>query len=350
MINSVVKYTSKEIEYSLLTIYDESEQQETRKIYPSTVKVQYIKPVENVLASSLLYLAKEVDDFDVLHFHDFPLGRDLPLVFKTCFRGKKLVYSHHISLETLVQGRLTLGYCHWVFRALAGIWKKVIANSRYIVNNDLSRFGNLRDKTCMIPNGVDVDLIRKAKPFDLEGEPSILFVGHLDYTKGIDILLEAFNVFLSRETKTNPKLHIVGSGALDETCRKYVSQRSLNDKVCFWGSVPQPFRLIKGCDIVVIPSRYENAPIVLLEAMAAGKPVIASRVGGIPEVLKQGVNGILTEPSSGQIADAIESLCKNWKLAEEYGKNNQETAALFTWKRIAQSYAKLYQSVVRSGH
>lgn len=348
VINNIVKYTSKKIEYSLLTIYEETELPEIQKIYPSTVKIEYIKPAGNVLASFLLYLVKEVDDFDILHFHDFPFGRDLPLALKTYLRGKNLVYSHHISLEQLIHNRLTLGYYYSVFKGFARIWRKVVANSKYIVDNDLSRFRSLQYKISVIRNGVDAELIRRVEPIDLDGEPSIVFVGHLAYRKGIDILLEAFNILLSRGIKANPKLHIVGSGILEKTCREYVARAHTSDKVCFWGSVPESlkFRIMKGSDIIVIPSRHENAPIILLEAMAAGKPVIASRVGGIQEVFQHGVNGILTDPSSDQIAIAIESLCKNERLVEEYERKNQEVARIFAWEKIAQSYATLYESIV----
>jgi glycosyltransferase involved in cell wall biosynthesis len=348
VINHVVRYTADEVEYSLLTVCDEAELREIRGVYPSTVKIQYVKPVENVAASSLLYLAKEVDDFDILHFHDFPLGRDLPLLLKTYLRGKKLVYSHHISLEELIHDRLTLGYYYSALRGFAGVWEKVIANSVYILENDLSRFRSLRKKTFVIRNGIDAELIRQTKPLEMDGDPSILFVGHLDYRKGIDMMLEAFYKFVSRQVGAESKLHIVGSGALDKACREYVSHRKLDSKVRFWGSVPEElkFRLIKGSDIVVIPSRYENAPIVLLEAMAAGKPVIASRVGGIPEIVDHEVNGILIEPFTHQIAIAIESLSRNRSLIKEYGKNNEKKASLFTWRRIAKSYAELYKSIL----
>jgi len=103
---------------------------------------------------------------------------------------------------------------------------------------------------------------------------------------------------------------------------------------------------MKGADIVVVPSRYETLGIVVLEAMAAGKPVIASRVGGIPEVAKHGVNGILTYPSSNQVAMAVKTFCEGRQLIEEYGKNNQKAIASFDWKKIGKSYAQLYASVI----
>lgn len=350
VINNIVKFTCDRIEYSLLTVYDETEISQIREIYPSKIEFECIKPTGNILSDIMRYSVKKVGDFDILHFHDLPFGRDLPFALKNHLRGKNLIYSHHISYEELVHNKLALGYYYSAFNWLGAIWKRVVTNSQFVVNNDLLRFPSLRGKICIIRNGVNVELIRKAKPMSLEGDPSVLFVGHLLHRKGIDILLEAMRLLSSREIEANPKLHVVGSGEMEESCKKYIIRNGLSKKVDLWGSVPESlkFRLMKGADIIVVPSRYENAPIVLLEAIAAGKPVVATCVGGIPEMFEQGINGMLTSPSSYQIAMAIKHLCERRRLIEEYGANNQEVAKLFDWKNIAELYVKLYESVAKS--
>ena len=299
VIHNIVKNTCKDIEYVLLTVYDRTESLETSELYSSKVEIQYIKTEGSVLSSALHYLTKNLDAFDILHFHDFPFGRDLPLFCKTYFRKRKLIYTHHIAYEQLYQNKLLLGYYHSFFNPFGAMVNKVVANSEFVAKNDLARFGSLQNKIILIRNGVDFEFINNAKPLILEGDPSLLYVGHLNYRKGIDILLESMKILKSLQIKANPKLHIVGSGIKDEECRAYVARNDLNDRVCFWGSVgeSQKFRLMKGADIIIIPSRYEVAPVVLLEAMAAGKPIIATCVGGIPEVFRQGTNGMLTKPS-----------------------------------------------------
>jgi glycosyltransferase involved in cell wall biosynthesis len=347
VINNIIRYTCDRIEYSLLTTYDETEMAKIRKIYPSGIEFNYVKLGHNVLTDTARYFVKEVGDFDILHFHDLPFGREFLLVMKNYVLGKNLLYSHHISYEALSHNRMLLGYYYSAFNWLGATWKKVVANSQFIINNDLSRFRNLQGKVCLIRNGVDVELIRKTKPVNLEGDPSILFVGHLVQRKGIDVLLEAMRLLSSHRIQASPKLHIVGSGEMEENCKEYVIRHGLKNKVHFWGALQESskFRIMKGADVIVIPSRYENAPIVLLEAIAAGKPIIATSVGGIPEIFEQGAKGILTSPSSHQIARAIVYLCERTTLIEEYGENNQKVAALFDWKNVAESYVKLYESV-----
>jgi glycosyltransferase involved in cell wall biosynthesis len=226
--------------------------------------------------------------------------------------------------------------------------RRVVTNSRFVVENDLSRFKGFRGKVCVIGNGVDVDFINGVNPLDLEGDPSIVFVGHLVYRKGIDVLLRALRVLCPR-VEFKVKLHVVGSGVMERECREYVLRHDLDDKVRFWGSVDEllKFRILKGADVLVLPSRYENLPVALLEGMAAGKAIVATRVGGVSEIFKNGVNGLLTVPSSVNIADALRLLCENKHLINEYSENNVRAALSFDWKNIVESYVKLYQSVLR---
>ena len=346
VINNIVKYTCDRIHYVLLTLYRRDEQEEINTLYPKGVDIEYVKPSGNVFKDFLRYLIKELYDVDVVHFHDFPLGRDLPLALKMILRQSALIYSHHISLEEFIRNSFRLGYYYSCFNVFGKLFRRVVTNSNFIVRADLSRFKSLRGKISVIRNGVDIGFIRRIKPLKLDGGPSIVFVGHLIYRKGVDILLESFRVLCSR-CDLNPRLHVVGSGPLEEWCRKYVSSHNLSEKVRFWGSVDEllKFRILKGADILVLPSRYENLPIVLLEGMAAGKAIVATRVGGVGEIFEHGVNGLLVTPSSIAVAEALRIMCENRSLIEEYGKNNERAALNFDWKKIAEFYVKLYRMV-----
>lgn len=349
VINNIVKFTADKIDYSLLTVYDEDELLEIGRLYPRNVDINYVKPTGSIFESFMRYLVKNVDDFDILHFHNLPLGGDLPFALKTYLRKKSLIYSHHNSLEEFNNNRFARGYYYLCLNQFGRVFKKVVVNSHFIAQNDLARFGVLRDKVCVIRNGVDVEFIKSVEPLDLEGEPSILFVGHLVRRKGIDILLKAFTILSSFGLEAKPKLHIVGSGDLEKSCREYVVDHNLVGKVCFWGSLDETLktRMMKGADMVVLPSLFENASIAILEAMAAGKAVVATRVGGTPEILEHGTNGILTDPSSIQVAKAIRFLCENKPEREMYGKNNEMAVSPFSWNKIAESYVRLYNSVAK---
>ena len=347
VISNIAKYSSNSINFSVLGSYDEFEQKEIKELYPSKIEIDYISST-NLLKQIIYYLNKRIDNFDVIHFHEFPFARKFPLFLKAKLKHTKLIYSHHLSLEELLSNRIAVAYYNSSLNLLGKKLDSIVVNSSYVANNDLSRFKALNNKIRVIRNGVDVDLIRSTKSCFLEGNPSFLFVGHLVYRKGIDNLLKAFKMLITSDMikGKEPMLHIIGTGLLEGSCKQFVALNGLTQKIKFWGEISESrkFQLIKGADIIVVPSRCEPFGIVALEGMAAGKPLIATSVGGIPEIVKHGLNGILTNSSSEQIAEAMKTFCENKDLIEKYGKNNEKVAMSFDWRLVAQSYSKLYIS------
>jgi glycosyltransferase involved in cell wall biosynthesis len=89
---------------------------------------------------------------------------------------------------------------------------------------------------------------------------------------------------------------IIGSGPLEQSLRLKVKSLKLEDKIIFTGAIPNAAKYLKAFDVFVLPSEKEGLPYTIIEAMAAGLPIVASRVGGIPEMIKDGVNGFLINP------------------------------------------------------
>ena len=143
----------------------------------------------------------------------------------------------------------------------------------------------------------------------------ILYVGNLTVEKGIYDLLEGFARFATRERSAKARLTYIGSGR--EKARlgaRIASDSRLRGKVTVL--LPRSNRevaeLMRNCDVLVLPSHSEGLGMVAVEACACGKPVIASDIGGLPEVVQDGVNGILVRPRSpDDIADALELLSKD---------------------------------------
>jgi glycosyltransferase involved in cell wall biosynthesis len=104
-------------------------------------------------------------------------------------------------------------------------------------------------------------------------------------------------------------------------------------------------RLFKGCTLFVLPSHYEGSPLVNVEAMAVGKPVIATRVGGVAEVVIDGETGLLTAAGDpAGLADALCRLLENPGLAEKLGKAGRREVATLDWPNIAERYDSVYES------
>ena len=176
----------------------------------------------------------------------------------------------------------------------------------------LAGWGVDERRLTVIPNGIDAELFACAEPA-AEGQ-RILFVGRLSPEKGIQHLIQAMPAVLAKFA--DAKLLLVGNGPLLGEVRDQVTRLGLTDSVQFAGRQPRSAmpRWYGEATLVVLPSIQESFGVVLIEAMASGRAVVASRVGGIPEVLADGECGLLVPPGdSGQLAQAITRL-----LADEH--------------------------------
>ena len=196
--------------------------------------------------------------------------------------------------------------------------------------------------------GLDLSTIRNVQS-QITKDQYILSLRRLDYSKGIDILIKAFNLIKD----TFPKLHLIiaGEGPEEQNLKNIVREYSLQDKVTFTGVVEfkEGMSLLKGAEMTVVPSRSEGGGLVNIEAQASGCPVIASRVGGIPEYVKDGESGILFNTGNFQeLADKISTLLTNKILREKIVEGGYKHAQNFSWDMLAPQYIDLYEKAIAS--
>lgn len=201
---------------------------------------------------------------------------------------------------------------------------KVIAVSRDIEGVLVQRYG--AERVVFIHNGIDLDSVQttlqsgemRRRWYCSESTVVIGTVGRLVPVKGHATLLEAFRRLLG--SIPNAKLLVVGEGPLGEQLQGRVKQMGLEQVVIFAGHQEQVHDFINMMDIFVLPSLHEGIPMVLLEALAMEKAVIASAVGGIPEVVSHGYSGILMEPGDTmQLVEGLKELIYNRDKAAALG-------------------------------
>lgn len=179
-------------------------------------------------------------------------------------------------------------------------------------------------KLDVIPNGVWLEEFDEVEPFEF-AHPYIVCIGRLNQVKGIDVLLHAFARIVSRETEAC--LLIAGDGPERVRLQALVLALGLQHRVKFLGQLsPEAVRgLLKGCQFLVLTSWAEGMPGVILEAMASGKAVVATGVGGVDEVVQHQRSGILV--SAGDVdatADAICRLSRDPALARAMGAHGRK--------------------------
>ena len=199
----------------------------------------------------------------------------------------------------------------------------------------------------VIPVGIS-DKYFKFKNREITGR--LLFVGGVEPRKGLLSLLEAIKILKDEGLKTD--LHIVGRIRKKEyfdKLDKYIEMNNLSEYVTFMGFLDdnELKNEYEECSMFVLPSQEESQGLVLVEAMAAGKPIVATNVGGIPYVVDDGKTGFLVGYGEiEKIAKSILKLLENDKLRAEMGENGKEKAMFFTLDEIAKQTYDVYQTLV----
>ena len=204
----------------------------------------------------------------------------------------------------------------------------------------------------IIPNGVDTKHFSPdALPIEefIDGKLNILFIGRLEKRKGLDYLLEAYKRV--KPEIPDSRLIVVGPGIrLRHKYEKRVRRSGLKDVVFVgYASYRDLPRYYKTADIVCCPAiGWESFGIVLIEAMAVGKPIVASNIKGYASVLTNGVEGLLVPPKNAEkLAEALISLMSDESLRQQLGANGWHRATEYSWESVAQRVLDYYVRVLK---
>ena len=283
----------------------------------------------------------ERERFDVLHFHE-PFVPFLSLFLlreSSCVNIATFHAYAGFSPSYEFGSRALRGYAGRLHGRIA-----VSAAARHFIDRFFP--GDYK----VIPNGVDVTRFATAVPIARwqDGTPNVLFVGRHEPRKGLLDLLKAHRIL--RRTGGKSRLLIVGSGPQEREARRYVATRGLNG-VEFLGRVSddEKAQLYRTADVYVSPATGgESFGIVLLEAMAAGTPIVASDIHGYKGVVRRGREGLLVPPRQPrELAIAIDRLLADPALREQMGAAGRARAEEFSWPRVTAKVDDYYGFVIR---
>jgi glycosyltransferase involved in cell wall biosynthesis len=280
---------------------------------------------------------------DVVNVH-FPDGQ-IPFVLnlRRHFRFRLVVSLHGHELLRWQETGSASTKATWsdgasALRSLLRDTDAVTACSRYLLNRAIELEPLIASKGTVVYNGIDPARFDDRTPHH-RLRPYILAFGRLTYKKGFDLLLEAFARLAGRFP--NLDLLLVGEGDERTTLEEQVQRLGIATRVEFHNRATQDgvVKLLNGCRLLVVPSREEPFGIVALEGLAAGKPVLATRVGGLPEVVPVPPN-LLVEPSVEGLQHGLEAMLGATIPSTE--DTNREVAQRFTWNRMFDAYRRVY--------
>jgi|SRR5882672_9881400 len=224
----------------------------------------------------------------------------------------------------------------------------VVVPSKSFETDVLAAYPSLQQKICCIHNGYDADEIAAAgPPTPRVDDITVLCIAALISKKGIDVLLRA----LQQCTASRLKLRLIGEGPLWGELESLAVDLGLTDRVTFLGPKERPevFAELQRCDFLAMPSRHpsESFGLAVLEAMAFGKPVVASAVGGLRELVVDGATGLLVpHEDPTRLAHALDALAGDALLRTALGRAGRARAEHFTTAATANSYETLFNDLV----
>jgi len=287
----------------------------------------------------------ERENFDIIHLHE-------PLMPMLCTTVLRLSKTANVGTFHACHGQPGYDFAKPFGRWILKKWFRKL-DGKIAVSKPAREFvrGYFPGYYNIIPNGVDVDHFSPdVSPIGefSDGKLNILFVGRLEKRKGVKYLLEAFRQV--KQEIPDSRLIIVGPGTrLRRRYEKHVMKNGLKD-VVFTGLVPYEElpRYYKAADVFCAPATgRESFGIILLEAMAVGKPIVASDIEGYANVVSHGVDGLLVPPADkGSLAQALISLLADGSLRQKMGAKGRAKALEHSWEQIAKKVLNYYVRVL----
>jgi glycosyltransferase involved in cell wall biosynthesis len=280
---------------------------------------------------------------DIVHLHSTFAGAIVRPIARLPFSRAKVIYCPHgwaFGMEVPFWRKVVYAL---IERSLCVLTDKII-NISFFEEREALHWGIPASKMVVIRNGVaeegaSIPTYSNPLPND---KINLLFAGRHDQQKGLDILLQAF-----RDSQPScAHLHIVGAPVVDATCS---ATEATDQGVTYYGWLrrEEVFGLMRAADALVMPSRWEGFGLAAVEAMRLGKAVLASRRGGLAEVVEDGRTGLLFDVSS---SEELKKLLKHLDRAQllEFGQAGQQRfKALFTAERMNAELIGVYRSVYR---
>ena len=315
------------------------------------------------------YLAKA--EFDIVHVHISVMGILLAITNPTL--RKRLFYTSHAtrrskrSLTLFDRGIVALE------NALVKRTRKAIVFNDEMRENFITTYKVQSEDIVALPVGIDVDSFNPnidtgdiKQRYNLEGKLLILFIGRIHQDKGIEYLVKAANILVNKYVYTDIQFLLVGptetfglkennrSSYLDKIMH-LIGDYELHQVVQLTGAVPLDDlkKLYAACDIFALPSVAESSPSAPLEAMASGKPIVATKTYGLPMQVRDGQNGFLVDVADErQLAEKLKYLIDKPEERERMGAYGRRLAEEeFDWNKIAEKLVEIYRPyfTVRSG-
>lgn len=333
----------------------------TKAMEKEGVKIHLLSLTRSFCLHQAVKLARRIkrESIDLVHTHTCLNSEILARI--ACFMARVPIICHqHDPTDIFSANPLISWYQHWLDRMTSRSVFRFIAVVRSRREAMITYRGYKAAKVALVYNGISIEAFARVDARDTirdelglaEKDIAVGLIGRLERPKGQETLIKAAPIVAERYP--GAKFFIVGDDHIEgkpslERYQKMIKESGLEDKCFLLGFRPDIKRLIQGMDIIVLPSLWEAHSIVILEALEAKKPVIASEVGGTPEIIKHNSGGILIPPEDPEaLAREIFRLIDNPDLVKEITENGyNKVKEEFSEEQMLDKVFAFYEEAVR---
>lgn len=320
-------------EVTVVSLYD-YQSVVTERMQRNGINIVYLNKKNGADISIIFKLIKIFREYkpEVVHSHLYA-GKYAHIAASLCRIPGKIYTIHNIA--TKEAGRLNRLFNRFLFKKCNVI---PVSLSEKIQKSVMLEYNIESIFTPVVFNGVPMEKCHKKN--DYAGNKKILHVGRFTTAKNHEVLVKSIANLAERGHDI--KLYLYGQGELEESVKELVNNIHMENNIYFCGLTDDIYSKMEKCDIFVLPSIYEGMPMTLIEAMGTGMPILASNVGGIPDMIENEKSGLLCEPTIDGVVSGLERLIESEKERKQYGENAIISSEKFSADKMAKNYYDIY--------
>lgn len=312
----------------------------TERLEANGIKIIYLgkKPGLDLKVFLKLFNTIKSENPDIIHTHRYVMEYVVPIA--RLLNKKNLIHTvHNIATKEQEKSKRILSKFFYHFCNVTPV-----ALSAEVKETILIEYKLKKDEVPIVYNGEDLSRFHKKQSYTYDNKFRLLHIGRFMEAKNHLCLLNAINELI--DEGYNLQLNCVGdyNSEIGSKCINFVKENQLDDIVIFSGLQADVVRFLDESDCFILPSIFEGMPMVLIEAMASGLPIIASCVGGIPDMLESNESGILINPTIKDIKNAIIKIINDADYRKKLGENAYNNSYMFDNDYMARKYSELYIS------
>lgn len=306
----------------------------TERMQQNGVDIIFLNKKSGIDISVIFKLIKIFKKYkpDVVHSHLYA-GKYAHIAATLCRIPAKIYTVHNVAKKEA--GKLNRYFNRFLFKHCDVI---PVSLSAEVQKSVMEEYNIDAKSTPIVFNGVPMENCHRKK--DYIGNERILHVGRFSSVKNHEVLMKAIASIV--EKGYDVKLYLYGQGELEASIKELVKNIHMENNIYFCGLTDDIYSIMEKCDMFVLPSLYEGMPMTLIEAMGTGMPILASNVGGIPDMIENEKSGLLCEPTVDGVVNGLERLIESEEERRQYGENAIISSEKFSADKMAKDYYEIY--------